>query len=264
MPPTEEGVPPVLAVANQKGGVGKTTTATCLAHGLAMTGRRVLVVDIDPQGNATSGMGVDPVPQSAAFADRFSPDSVVPTPWPGVSAIPAGHDLERLAVHGLPSRDVLHRILGALPAGLFDAILIDCPPSLGPLTQNALAAATSVLVPIQCEYYPLEGLVQLLGAVRQSAVANPALAIAGVLFTMYDPAADLSREVEAEVRGKLSEPVFRTVIPRDVAVAEAPSHCRSVIDYAPRSPGARGYMDLTLEVLARGLLDTSHTEAAHA
>ncbi len=257
-------MPPVLAVANQKGGVGKTTTATCLAHGLAMAGRRVLVVDIDPQGNATSGMGIELAARSAAFADGFSPDSVVPTPWPGVSAIPAGQDLERLAVQGLPSRDILRQNLAALPAGLFDAILIDCPPSLGPLTQNALAAATSVLVPIQCEYYPLEGLVQLLGAAGQSAGANRGLTIAGVLFTMYDPAAELTREVEAEVRGKLSEPVFRTVIPRDVAVAEAPSHCRSVIDYAPRSPGARGYMDLTLEVLTRGLLDTTHTEAAHA
>ena len=246
---------PVLSVANQKGGVGKTTTATSLGHALALAGRNILVVDVDPQGNATSGMGVEMVPTSPAFAAGALPDAPVPTSWPGVSAIPSGRDLQVLATGGLASPTALRDHLARLPDAEFDAVLIDCPPSLGPLTQNALAASSAVIVPIQCEYYPLEGLVQLLAAVRQSAALNPAIAVGGVLLTMYDPAADLSREVEAEVRTKIAEPVFTTVIPRDAAVAEAPSHCRSVIDYAPRSPGARAYVHLAMEVLERSLLN---------
>ena len=247
-------MPAILAVANQKGGVGKTTTATSLAHGLALGGKRVLVVDVDPQGNATSGMGIDMAPQSAAFASKGLMSAIMQTPWPGVMAVPAGQDLERLAVRGLPSVWALREHLRGLPLDAFGAVIIDCPPSLGPLTQNALAAADGVVVPIQCEYYPLEGLVQLLAAVRQSTSTNPGLAVAGILLTMYNASLELSREVEAEVREKLDEPVFRAVIPRDVAVAEAPSHCRSVIDYAPRSAGARGYVELACEVVERGLV----------
>ena len=247
-------MPAILTVANQKGGVGKTTTATCLAHGLALAGRRVLVVDTDPQANATSGMGVEPVASSPAFAGGPLAGGIVETPWAGVWCVPAGLDLQRLAAQGLASATVLRDRLASLGDDRFDAVLIDCPPSLGGLTQNALAAADRAVVPIQCEYYPLEGLVQLLGAVRHAARANPRLAVGGVLLTMFDPAADLAREVELEVRTKLDEPVFDTVIPRDPAVAEAPSHCLSVIAYAPRSPGARGYVDLAHEVLARGLV----------
>ena len=246
-------MPVTLCVANQKGGVGKTTTATCLAHALALTGRQILVVDIDPQANATSGMGLAPLPASPAFAG-IAADGLIATAWPGVWAVPAGRDLERLAVRGIASPLVLKATLERLPATQFAAILIDCPPSLGMITQSALAAAQGVIVPIQCEYYPLEGLVQLLAAVRQSAQTNPALSVAGVLLTMFDPAADLSREVETEVRTKLTEPVFRTVIPRDVAVAEAPSHCLSVLDYAPRSPGAKAYGELALEIIEMGLI----------
>jgi len=248
---------PVLSVANQKGGVGKTTTATSLAHALALTGRNILVVDVDPQGNATSGIGVEMLPASPAFAAAPVSAGLVPTTWPRVSAIPAGRDLQSLAIQGLPSPMALRHRLAQLADTAFDAVLIDCPPSLGPLTQNALAASSGVIVPIQCEYYPLEGLVQLLAAVRQAASLNPDIAIGGVLLTMYDPSAHLSREVEAEVRAKLDEPVFTTVIPRDTAVAEAPSHCRSVIDYAPRSPGARAYVRLGLEVVARSLVNTN-------
>ena len=246
-------MPPILAVANQKGGVGKTTTATNLAYALALTGRSILVVDVDPQGNATSGIGLAIAPRSAAFLSAGLAQGIVPTVWPGVSAVPAGHDLERLAIQGLPSPVILRTNLEQLEPGRFGAILIDCPPSLGPLTQNALAAASAAIVPIQCEYYPLEGLVQLLSAVRQAAGVNPTLRVAGVLLTMYEPSAGLSGEVEKEVREKLTEPVFNVVIPRDPAVAEAPSHCRSVIEYAPRSRGARGYVELALEVCSAGL-----------
>jgi chromosome partitioning protein len=247
-------VPAILSIANQKGGVGKTTTATCLAHALALAGARILVIDLDPQGNATSGMGVEPEARTQAFAQGPLANGIVPTAWPGVWAIAAGHDLDRLAIQGTGTAQALAGRLAQLPPDQFDGILIDCPPSLGPLTQNALAASTGIIIPISCEYYPLEGLVQLLGAVRQAAVGNPRLKVAGVLFTMYDPDLELSREVEAEVRQKLTEPVFRAVIPRDVAVAEAPSHCKSVIDYAPRSCGARGYVALGVEVIERGLV----------
>jgi len=250
-------VPAILAVANQKGGVGKTTTATSVAHAVALSGRRVLVVDVDPQGNATSGLGLEMVAVSPAFSPAGAAGAVTATDWTGVEAIAAGRDLERLAVQGLPSALVLRDRLAGLGDGRFDAVFIDCPPSLGPLTQNALAAATGVIVPIQCEYYPLEGLVQLLAAVRQSARLNPALRVAGVLFTMYDPGAELTRDVENEVREKLDDPVFQTVIPRDPAVAEAPSHCRSIIDYAPRSPGARAYVNLAIEVIERSLAGQS-------
>ncbi len=246
---------PVLSVANQKGGVGKTTTATSLAHALALTGLNILVVDLDPQGNATSGMGVQMLPTSPAFAADCLTDGPVATSWTGVSAIPSGRDLQALATDGLPSASVLRDRLANLAGTDVHAVLIDCPPSLGPLTQNALAASTAVIIPIQCEYYPLEGLVQLLAAVRQSAALNPGIAVGGVLLTMYEPAAHLSREVEGEVRANLDDPVFATVIPRDPAVAEAPSHCRSVIDYAPRSPGARAYVQLALEVLERSLIN---------
>jgi chromosome partitioning protein len=243
-----------LCIANQKGGVGKTTTATCLAHALALTGRRILVVDIDPQANATSGMGLTPLPSSPAFTPGISPSVIVENCWPGVSALPAGNDLEALATRGLPSPFILKNNLDRLVDGRFEVVLIDCPPSLGMLTQNALATATSMIIPIQCEYYPLEGLVQLLAAIKELSSINSNLKVGGILLTMVDSKSDLAREVELEVRSKLSERVFKTIIPRDPSVAEAPSHCLSVTEYAPRSPGARGYTQLALEIIDVGLI----------
>lgn len=256
-------MPVTLSVANQKGGVGKTTTATNLAHALGLAGASVLLVDIDPQANATSGMGVDPVPASPAFSRDDAALPIVRTSWTNVACLPAGRDLERLAAQGQMPSALLGKALSRPSNPGFDVTLIDCPPSLGPLTRNALAASDGVLIPIQCEYYPLEGLVQLIGAVRQQAERTP-LRVAGVLLTMYDPRADLSGEVEAEVRGKLDDPVFETTIPRDIALAEAPSHCLSVIDYAPRSRGARAYLQLALEVIARGLVPLPREEGTHA
>ena len=223
-------MPVILAVANQKGGVGKTTTATSLAHGLALAGRSVLVVDLDPQANATSGLGLEAVAESAAFAEGDLADGIRQTPWPGVWAVPAGYDLQRRSSRPLPRPTVLRERLGGLADGRFHAVLVDCPPSLGPLTQIALAAAAGVLVPIQCEYYPLEGLVQLLRAVGQAAAVNPALGVAGIVLTMYDPRAALAREVESEVRDKLrsstwSSPATRRS-PRRLATVEASSTMR--------------------------------------
>ena len=242
----------ILAVANQKGGVGKTTTATTLAHCLAVAGRKVLVVDVDPQGNATSGMGLASTDRSPAFASG-SGAGEVETPWPGVWCIPAGRDLEHLATQRTLPRGRLAETLQRITHP-FEVILVDCPPSLGPLTQNALVASDGVIIPIQCEYYPLEGLVQLIGAVRRAREENVRLRVAGVLLTMYEEEGGLSGEVEAEVRSKLNEPVFDVVVPRDPAVAEAPSHCQSVIDYAPRSRGARAYVQFADEVAARGII----------
>ena len=242
----------ILSVANQKGGVGKTTTATTLAHAFGLAGRRVLVIDIDPQANATSGMGVEIAARSPTFAPPGSPCSPVETAWERVWCLPAGRDLENIP--GRVPSNALRDNIARVGLDRFDIVLVDCPPSLGPLTQNALAASDAALVPIQCEYYPLEGLVQLLSAVRQATKENPRVRVGGVILTMYDPAADLAREVEAEVRGKLGHPVFDAVIPRDTSVAEAPSHCRSVIDYAPRSRGARAYVELAVELHDRGVL----------
>jgi chromosome partitioning protein len=187
------------------------------------------------------------------------PQAIIPDCWPGVSAVPAGQDLEALATRGLASPFVLRSNLQRLPAGSVDVILIDCPPSLGMLTQNAVAAATAMIIPIQCEYYPLEGLVQLLAAITELRTINSHLKVGGILLTMVDPKASLAKEVETEVRSKLSERVFKSVIPRDTAVAEAPSYCKSVIDYAPRSAGARGYAQLALEIVDAGLVDSTQS-----
>jgi chromosome partitioning protein len=248
-----------LACTNQKGGVGKTTTVVNLGTSLARLGDRVLVVDLDPQGNATSGFGIDRDEVAGSIYDALVAGRTlagldVPSPIDGLRIIPAaielaGADVELAAVE---SRE--RRLVHALPdiRDRFDWILIDCPPSLGLLTVNALTAADAVLVPIQCEYYALEGLSQLIATVnlvREN--LHPDLALAGVVLTMYDARTNLSADVAAEVRKHLGTAVFDTVVPRSVRLSEAPSHGLPIALYAPASKGAEAYEQLAAELRAR-------------
>jgi chromosome partitioning protein len=249
----------VIACANQKGGVGKTTTVVNLATYLALEGRRALVVDLDPQGNATSGLGLDrsAVGRSVypALIDRVvAARQVVATQVPGLWIIPSGEDLAGAEVElvALPQRERrLDRALADVRSD-FDYVLLDCPPAVGLLTVNALTAADSVLVPIQCEYYALEGLSQLLATidlVRDN--LNPRLRLAGILLTMYDARTSLSADVAGEVRRHLGSGVFQTVVPRSVRLAEAPSYGRPIARYSPESRGAQAYRALAVEILGR-------------
>jgi chromosome partitioning protein len=249
----------VIACANQKGGVGKTTTVVNLAAYLAVAGRRVLVIDLDPQGNATSGLGFDrQAGASSIYPALLDPQLarslIQPTQIDGLGLVPSGQDLAGAEVElvGVPQRErKLHAALAQLRDG-YDFILLDCPPAVGLLTVNALTAADAVLVPIQCEYYALEGLGQLLATidlVRDN--LNPRLRLAGVLLTMYDARTTLSSDVAAEVRRHLNGTVYETVVPRSVRLAEAPSYGRPIVRYSPESRGAQAYAALAQEVLRR-------------
>ncbi|HZQ04094.1 MAG TPA: ParA family protein [Gaiellaceae bacterium] len=246
----------VLAFANQKGGVGKTTSAINLAACLAEAGERALVVDLDPQANATSGLGVRANGTSTYDLLDGAPlaELVKPTPYANLFLVPSKPELAGAAVE-LARREDGDRYLAealAEPGG-FDFVLLDCPPSLGPLTVNALAAADRVIVPVQAEYYALEGLSQLVQSINLvRARLNPRLAIAGVLITMSDPRTRLSADVEREVRRHFGELVFRTVVPRSVRVAEAPSHGLPLTHYDRRSRGAEAYWKVAMELVERG------------
>jgi len=247
----------IIACTNQKGGVGKTTTVVNLASYLARTGRRVLVVDLDPQANATSGLGLASVPVERSIHPVLvdggdAQDRVVPAAIEGLSIIPSSRDLAGAEVELVPVEGRERRLARALRplTASYDTLLLDCPPSLGLLTVNALTAADSVLIPIQCEYYALEGLGQLLSTIELvRAHLNPGLAIKGVLLTMFDARTTLSADVSAEVRRHLPDQVFRTVIPRSVRLAEAPSFGRPISEHAPSSRGAQAYHDLAREML---------------
>jgi len=248
-----------IACVNQKGGVGKTTTVVNLATSLALSGRRILVVDLDPQGNATSGFGIDKstIDRSmyGALVDGIPlRDVVIPNVIDGLSLAPSAIELSGAEVElvSLERRD--RRLSKALDGveGTYDWILIDGPPSLGLLTVNALTAADAVLIPIQCEYYALEGLTQLTATVNLVRDhLNPGLEINGVVLTMYDARTNLSAEVAAEVRRHLASAVYDTVIPRSVRLSEAPSYGQPIALYRPDSRGAEAYAALAAEFIAR-------------
>ena len=244
----------VLCVANQKGGVGKTTTAINLAAGFAKAGQRTLLVDLDPQCNATTGLGRQPTARHPLVSREPLKNTLSETSVRGLELLPGSRsfqDVEALATSNESRAATLRQHL-ATGLSAYDFVLIDCPPSLGPLTRTALASSSEVLMPIQCEYFAMEGLTQMIEVIRQVMDSGQnRLAFGGIVLTMYDETFELTREVDREVRDFFGDVVFQTVIPRDIAVSEAPSHGLPVIDYAPRARGARAYVELCMEVLER-------------
>ena len=247
-----------IAVANQKGGVGKTTTAVNLAAGLAMIGQKVLLVDCDPQANATSGLGIN-LPEGDRYiyhvlvGDISMEDAITATVQPNLYAIPAHTDLVGIDIElaGKDEREIVLKALFKTISG-FDYVIMDCPPSLGLMTINALTAADSVLIPLQCEYYALEGLSQLVQTIRVvKNRLNPRLHIEGLLLTMYDHRTRLGYQVAREVRVHFRDLVYRTTVPRNIRLSESPSHGKPIYLYDPSSKGAESYLALSREFLTR-------------
>ena len=257
--------PRVLAIANQKGGVGKTTTAINLGTALAAIGEQVLIVDLDPQGNASTGLGIDRRSRRRSTYDVLTGeatlrDAVIATAVPRLSIAPSTLDLSGLELEVSQARDrafclrsALAPLRGALPAATeFSYVLIDCPPSLNLLTVNAMAAADAILVPLQCEFFALEGLTQLLRTVESVRSAlNPDLVIHGIVLTMHDARNNLSNQVVEDVRANSKEKVYDTIIPRNVRVSEAPSYGKPVLVYDLKCVGSEAYLRLATEIIQR-------------
>lgn len=250
----------VIAVANQKGGVGKTTSSVNLSACLAYYGHKTLLVDIDPQGNATSGLGVNKADVDQCIYDVLvegleAKDVVIPTNVENLDVVPATIQLAGAEIELVPTISREARLKKALASAVphYDYIIIDCPPSLGLLTLNALTASDSVIIPVQCEYYALEGLSQLLNTVRLvQKHLNKSLQIEGVLLTMLDARTNLGLQVIEEVKKYFQDRVYQSIIPRNVRLGEAPSHGQPIITYDPKSRGAEVYLELAKEVMSNG------------
>jgi len=244
----------VFCVANQKGGVGKTTTAVSLADGFAKSSAKTLLIDLDPQRNATSALDLKPLDTSPFLTatETLPPlaDVIVQTQTPNLDVLPGSRDIAQVEALLRTKQDeatpILENIQEAM--GLYDYVLFDCPPSLGHLTQLALFASTDILIPVQCEYFAMEGLVQMIEVFGTVMEQKPELKFGGFLLTMRDISLEFTHAVEANVRDFCGEIVFQTVIPRDAVISEAQSHGKSIIDYAPRSRGARAYIELCREI----------------
>jgi chromosome partitioning protein len=246
-----------ICIANQKGGVGKTTTTVNLSAGLSLAGRKCLIVDLDPQGNASSGLGIkrydiqDSHVYHVLIGKVDIQEAIQKTTLPNLDILPSNPDLVGAEIELVDAPQREFRLKRAIQkvAHLYDYVLIDCPPSLGLLTVNALSAADSFLVPLQCEYYALEGLSQLLntaGLIKNN--LNPQLIIEGIVLTMFDSRNNLSHQVVEEIKTHFADKVFATIISRNVRLSEAPSHGRAIMDYDPKSAGSHQYMDLAKEL----------------
>jgi chromosome partitioning protein len=250
----------IICVANQKGGVGKTTTAVNLTAGLALCGKKVLLVDMDPQGNASSGLGIkrhelgDSTIYQALIGEKHIRDCIYPTSLDNLSIVPATSDLVGAEIELVDAEQREYRLRNALGtvADSFHYIIIDCPPSLGLLTLNSLASANSFIVPLQCEYFALEGLSQLLntaGIIKKS--LNAELKIEGIVLTMFDTRNNLSHQVVSEIQNHFGEKVFKSIVPRNVRLSESPSHGQSIFQYDEKSIGAQRYLSLVKELIAK-------------